>query len=473
MATIIEQEPLYDILPVGQQVMFSVSNGTIVANQLEVKFVADVHISNTPIDLNTSTDLIATLKTTPNNKGIGIFDLRPILESYVSPDYLGWTDGTNGSEYKGTQYSNNNPNSIHLIDKFARSENGFRYFAIRFSVDYIDATTLQPVLDADEEDSAGFRFFNGVIQYDDTLNVFDNDYGYDITNFYFAASFPTPNSKSFLTNAPTTQYAQLTDYGTLSFFNLSALNISGQYMEFTFKNRSGSTLGTEEVTQNTANGGALPITSTTSNQLIYIGAYPANLDNWSTVWDTHKANVAYYEVVAMNDSGLNVSKTYTINIICPANSSNQKGFEGIRLTWLNQWGAWDYYTFNMKSIKSLTTNKSTYTQQGGTWNSDTFRINGYKGGEKNFRVNSIEKIKMNTDFVTEDEGVWFEELINSPEVYVLNGFETDGTYSALNTYVEPVRLTTSSYTRKTIANDKLMQYTFEIEKSKMKRTQSV
>ncbi len=140
---------------------------------------------------------------------------------------------------------------------------------------------------------------------------------------------------------------------------------------------------------------------------------------------------------------------------------------------MNQWGAWDYYTFNMKSIKSLTTNTATYSQQSGTWNSDTYMIHGYKGGKKNFRVNSTEKIVMNTDYVDEAIGVWFEELMNSPEVYVLEGYQTDITNSALNTYVQPVRLITSNYTRKTIANDKLMQYTFEVEKSKMKRTQYI
>ena len=40
-------------------------------------------------------------------------------------------------------------------------------------------------------------------------------------------------------------------------------------------------------------------------------------------------------------------------------------------------------------------------------------------------------------------------------------------------YINPVRLTTSSYTKKTVANDKLMQYTFEVEKSKNLRTQSI
>ena len=80
---------------------------------------------------------------------------------------------------------------------------------------------------------------------------------------------------------------------------------------------------------------------------------------------------------------------------------------------------------------------------------------------------------MNTDFVNESESAWFEDLINSPEVYIIEGFKTDETYSALNKYVTPVRLTTSSYTKKTIANDRLMQYTFEVEKTKTLRTQTV
>ena len=127
----------------------------------------------------------------------------------------------------------------------------------------------------------------------------------------------------------------------------------------------------------------------------------------------------------------------------------------------------------MKSTRSIATKRIPYTQAGGTWNESTFKISGWKGGKKNFRVNSTEKIKINTDFVTEAEGVWFEELINSSEVYIVNGYEDDVKYTITNKYIEPVVLTTSSYVKKTIANDKLMQYTFEIEKSKMKRTQAV
>ena len=80
---------------------------------------------------------------------------------------------------------------------------------------------------------------------------------------------------------------------------------------------------------------------------------------------------------------------------------------------------------------------------------------------------------MNTDFVSEAESVWFEELINSPEIYLLEGYQTDVSNPQLNQYVTPVRLTTTSYTRKTVANDRLIQYNFGIEKSNTLRTQSI
>ena len=82
-------------------------------------------------------------------------------------------------------------------------------------------------------------------------------------------------------------------------------------------------------------------------------------------------------------------------------------------------------------------------------------------------------VTVNSDFLTNDEAVWFEDLINSPEVYILEPMQTDQTDYALNTYVTPVVLKTTSYTRKTTVNDKLIQYTFELEKTKTLRTQSI
>ena len=467
MALLITQQPLYDTLPIGQQIIFAVSDPTIVALKYKVKYVAQVHVSNFPINPSNNNALIGTFKTTPNNAGVGIFDLRPILETFVKPDHEPQTNivTSSDSEYKGVK-AQDTMFPIHLVDKFAISKNSMQRFAINFFIEYsetatgavIDFTTLDPT------STDGYKMFNGVIQYDEVLDLFQNDYGYDLSKYYLNGT-----SKSFLTTSPTIQYARLEDYGTLPFLQYIPDNTYAiYYIKIDYIYPSGSS--TENVIWDAPNGGATSQGPFSNTRLGYFGAFPANLQNWSTTFAAAVANgLTQYKMTAYNSDPDRISQQYTINIQCP----NLKGYEGVRLTWLNKWGTWDYYTFNMKSTRSVTTNRTSYTQLGGTWNERAFKIAGYKGGKKNFRVNSTEKIKLNTDFVTEADGVWFEQLINSPEVYVLEGFQTDGNFSSLNNYVEPATVTTSSYIRKTIANDRLMQYTFEIEKSKMKRTQSV
>jgi len=468
MAIIIEQRPLYNILPIGQQVIFAVSDNAILANKFKVKFVAQIFVSGTAINLSNNNDLIGTFKTTPNNAGVGIFDLRPVLETFVKPDNVGSTWG-NGSRYKTSSVTH----PLHLIDKIAVSENAIKFFAINFYVEYSDSETGD-IIDFEDEDptpTEEYIMFNGVLQYDDVLTLNSGYYGYDLQANGFYPNFGT---NTFLTNAPRTQNARLTDYGTFPFLNQVPLG-SDDITSFilTFYDSAGGSLGSSTIVQDYSTGGTLGQLNYSSSRLMYAGAFPANLRNYNTTFQAlvTAGTLAYYDITAVSSGGTS-SASYRINIICP----NERGYEGIRLTWLNQWGVWDYYTFNMKSTKSISTKRTSYTQLGGTWNEKTFSISGYKGGKKNFRVNSTEKIKMNTDFVSEAEGVWFEELINSNEVYIVN--EYDGTevvpYDTItNKYIEPVTLTTSSYVKKTIANDKLMQYTFEIEKSKMQRTQAV
>ena len=460
MPVTIEQKPLYDVLPIGQQVIFSVSQNTIVATMYKVKFVAELHVSNTSINPNTSTP-IGIFKTTPNNAGVGIFDLRPILETFVKPDNLGSTSG-GGSTYKNSKV----PHPIHLIDKYSRNTNSMKHFAVRFKVEYATSPTDSVGSPDNDVDTKLYTMFNGVLQYDDVLTLENGNYGYYLEKF-FPNGYPT----DLLSNAPLTQYARLTDYGTLPFLNF--LGIGSTTMNgvdsFTLTYYWDGGSSSETIDQTDANGGADTDTNNGTKNLLYFGGFPANLQNTSTVFAAAIVSGLTHYTVRYSNGFAFVSELYTINIICP----NERGYEGIRLTWLNQWGTWDYYTFNMKSSRTVATNRVSYTQLGGTWNESTFKISDYKGGKKNFRVNSSEKIKLNTDFVTEAEGVWFEELINSNEVYIVNGFSDDVANTITNKYIDPVVLTTSSFVRKTIANDKLMQYTIEIEKSKMKRTQAV
>ena len=220
MATIIEQAPLsssdYNRTPVGQNIMFAVSNNIIVANQIKVKFVAEVHISSyLPPVPGTTTHLVGTFKTTPNNAGVGMFDFRPIIESHVKADNLAKV----GTEYKGTPTTTSRTHPIHLIDKYSGNDNVMRYLFINFKVEYLDQVAASPTYNQLIQDQAApsesYKIFNGYLKYTDKLDQIGVDFGYNPSSL--ALSLP---ANKFLTNASTTQYANITDYGTLAFMSI-------------------------------------------------------------------------------------------------------------------------------------------------------------------------------------------------------------------------------------------------------------
>tara|TARA_R110000822_G_scaffold67851_2_gene165154 strand:- start:3787 stop:5211 length:1425 start_codon:yes stop_codon:yes gene_type:complete len=474
MAIIIEQKPLFDTVPVGQEIIFAVSNTSVInalLSYFNIKFIANVFISDTSINFS-SAELVGTFKTTPNRAGVGIFDFRPIIESFVSADNI----AGDGSPYKIFTTNDNNQFPVHIINKFSTNNNSLRYLAIKFE---IEASTTQggnPEIIAGQEQSTDeFTLFNGYLKYNDQLQKgFPANFGYDTTKF----ELKPVSLGQFLSNAPATQYANKEDYGTISVMttptggSLTALS----YVKFTYFQYSGAS-PSENISNTDANGGFTTYTSDSKNQMLHIGCFPANLRNYSTLFNNliNLEDISHYTVQAFNSANTIISETTTIYVNCPT----LKGYKPIRLCWLNQWGTWDYYTFKMKSTKTIKTKGSTYTQLGGTWNKELYIGSGFKGGKKAFRVNATEKIQMNTDFVNESESEWFEELINSPEVYIVNNYISESfpviplTIINPNIYINPVRLTTSSYTTKTVANDKIMQYTFEVEKSKTLRTQAV
>jgi len=473
MALTIEQEPLYPLSVVGAEIIFTALDAATVSAYFNVKYIAEVHISTVDINLATTTAIVGTFKTTPNNTGAGMFDFRPILESFVSPDNL----AALGSSYKTDATSAIITHPLHLVDKYSMNDDVLRYLKIRFTIEGSVTASDTPIpISGAVADSTQYTLINGYLKYTDVIDVFNGEFGYKTTGFYFndvGSTPPLATPSSYLTNAPLVQYAKDTDYGTVSFISTDngTNNILDKFT-ITYYDSSGSTIGTADDIDNTdANGGFTTFSTDSKKQLMHLGCYPANLRNWSTNFAAVLAlgTLDYYTVAGFNAAGRRITEVLNIYLLCP----NLKGYESVRLTWLNQWGVWDYYTFTMKSTKTISTKGSTYEQLAGTWNESYYLPSGYRGGKKAFRVNATEKISMNTDFVNEAESQWFEELINSPEVYILEGYRVDQSLSMLNQYVVPVRLTTSSYTKKTVANDKLIQYTFEVEKSKTLRTQSV
>ena len=477
--TKIEQAPLYTIAPIGQEMMFVVSNDDAVVNQLNVKFVVRIYVSGTtPPVIADPDDVIGSFKVTPNNAGRGMIDVSTIVGNYVKADNI----ASNGSAFKAIETTDSEPHPVHLIDEYSLSDNSVRHLAIRFSVEYLNTSNNTVEEDAGTRIASDeYLVFNGYLKSTDIKYVGNTGatkagwFGYDIADFEIGT-----NQKKFLTNAPTTQYANGGDYGTLSFLTISdAMADDGYIAKFTYYNSSGGAEGNENVARTEANGAYTSWSSDASNQILHLGCFPANLRNISTtfktLYDAGTLDGGYYTVQLFADVLFASPSTelYTIHLNCP----DTKGYESIRLTWLNQWGVWDYYTFTKKSIRKTSTKGTTYNQLGGSWNGSMYTPYSYKGGTKTFRVNATETITINTDFVSEDDTVMFEELTNSPEVYMLDSYKdtvaAGVTTELLNEYVTPVRLKSSNFTKKTIANDRLMQYTFEVEKSQTLRTQSV
>ena len=65
----LRQRPLYFVMPVGQEIMFTVGEDTVVANNERVRFFAEVHIGNTMINFSVPDQNIGSFTTVPNKKG--------------------------------------------------------------------------------------------------------------------------------------------------------------------------------------------------------------------------------------------------------------------------------------------------------------------------------------------------------------------------------------------------------------------
>lgn len=140
-----------------------------------------------------------------------------------------------------------------------------------------------------------------------------------------------------------------------------------------------------------------------------------------------------------------------------------------KIVFLNRWGAFQDLYFFKKSVESLESrsenfNRSIfqarqvyYTEREGECD-ENYNYNVYSTtahAKKTFNANATESISLNTGFVPETMNPYFEELMVSEYVWLVD--ENDVVY--------PVNLKDSSFTYKTGLNDRLINYTMNFEKS--------
>jgi len=171
---------------------------------------------------------------------------------------------------------------------------------------------------------------------------------------------------------------------------------------------------------------------------------------------TQEINIIRYEVDGV---------AYTINV----QEVDECKYPVHKIVFLNRWGAFQDLYFFKKSTENLESRSEnynasifkardvSYSLKEGACTED-FAYNIYDSNahsKKTFNANATESISLNTGFVPESMNPYYEELMVSEYVWLVDSANV----------VYPVNLKDSSFTYKTGLNDKLINYTMNFEKS--------
>jgi hypothetical protein len=445
-----------------------------------------------------------------------MFDVSPVVEAYVKAQHEGRQGITSqnpnqSSAFKFTNFTQQTPHAIHLIDQFCTNSTNMVWFKCKFRIEYLNTANDSVEIDDMYDRSDVQRMaYNGVLTNDDPItyspapynhyyyNLMDVNYANGSGDYLIRGAAGSTIGGKFLTNMPANEICNKggetrcpptlklpmseNDYGTVAFFNCinigklqtmpSQANKAIKYIASVFYNSSGSVIYQDLCENVPINGGksGIPPDNDISCKWIYFGH---GLGNFKGRGGTIPANAVGYQVYASDgtlDGGQYVatSRIYDFEIIY----DDCRGYEPVRLCWQNRLGAWDYYTFNLKSKKTVKVKAKTYQQLSGTWNEETWRPKDHLGGQRVYTNQATENWTINSDYMDEKVAAWLQELFESSEVYIVHPFDSTNPLPSfdhatyIHKYIEPVLIKTTTYTKKTRANDGLIQYSVKLEKSK-------
>jgi len=166
-------------------------------------------------------------------------------------------------------------------------------------------------------------------------------------------------------------------------------------------------------------------------------------------------NEAYY-TVQVYPSGYagKASETMRFNLW-----SECSKYDPVTLHFLNTLGGFDSYTFRKRTVRSLNAERKTFEQDAFRYTAGSYNYANSRGGVSNYNTTLTEQWVLNTDFLTDTEAEFIEQLAFSPVAYM-------GSFSAL----EKVAMVTADFERK-FNRDGLVQYSITIQRALKDRRQ--
>lgn len=164
-----------------------------------------------------------------------------------------------------------------------------------------------------------------------------------------------------------------------------------------------------------------PFTSsgTIENHFIRFSSGPNNLNLISSGYitdnvgtgDVIPANANSYVVKFSGSVGLSSEYTYYVTSSCK--------YPTYRLHFINELGAFDSFNFTKVGRKDIDISRSKYKASYGALTSSTsFGYNKSDRLDRTYFTSMKEGLKLKSDWLTEDEHEWLQELITSPEIYL-------------------------------------------------------
>ena len=149
------------------------------------------------------------------------------------------------------------------------------------------------------------------------------------------------------------------------------------------------------------------------------------------------------------DNSFPISEPVTFNI-----DRNCTKYTPIRLHWMNKLGGFDAFNFDLKSEEVKDVDRRNYHQQHRTFTGAGWSYDKMDRGRTEYATQSTKKIRVNTGYLTDVESEWMWSLFDSPIIY-----------QEVNNELIAVNIDGRSVPKKTELNDKLRQFTFDIEYS--------
>ena len=388
--------------------------------------------------------VLANFKQPANASGVGIFDVQRVLQSYLNSQAF----------VQETEKVTNTPGALFRYQVFYGTETGTETLLTNQGITYtvINAYDNWRVINSDL-----FPFLP-------TPTPIDCELSPDINAVY-------AETAEYLTNYPGNIPVTLNDWGTLSFFNIINAGPNNWVQnEAPFWVRITTTLdgvSRNDVVYSISNDNGLNVRTDCNDPVVVypsdaqrigtVGTGPLNIAPLFTLsYDAYQVRIYSYNTCNTDpiiDCGdyadildnyigdLIFTKSYTLTAAACGR------FEPIQLSFINQYGVTDYFTFNKRNTRQTVTERNNYTEYLGTWSAPIFEINQQGRGTRTFSSNAKTSMTLSSDWMSDNVSEWLQELYQSPAVNIY----VDGQW-------EPCNLMSNTYIQKTNARNKLFQH---------------